>query len=146
MAKYEIKDGVGVIPEGTTTIESNMFKEKEKLTSVIIPDSVNVIGQYAFSGTGLKSINIPNSVKEIQFGAFKDCKDLTSITIPDSVTKIMQWAFCGCTGLESVTIGESVSDIGVRVFEGSNGLKSIVVAKGNKIYDSRNNCNAIIET
>ena len=64
MAKYEIKDGVGIIPEGTTKIEEEAFEKCTKLTSIVIPDSVTEIGDYAFRRcTGLTSIVIPDSVK-----------------------------------------------------------------------------------
>ena len=78
-----------------------------------------------------------------------------SVTIPDkvtyngktySVTSIGILAFAYCSGLTSVTIGNSVTTISNDAFSGCSGLTSIVVEKGNTKYDSRNNCNAIIET
>ena len=71
---------------------------------------------------------------------------MTSVTIPNSVTSIGDSAFTGCSGLTSVTIGNSVTSIGDYAFSGCIGLTSIVVESGNTVYDSRNNCNAIIET
>ena len=89
---------------------------------------------------------IPEGATEIGGYAFYDCKNLTSIVIPDSVEKIGDDAFCGCTGLTSIVIPDSVEKIGNRAFHGCTGLTSIVVSEGNKVYDSRNNCNALIET
>ena len=71
MAKYEVKDGVGIIPEGTTEIGMSAFEDCKELTSVIIP----------------------NSVTEIRNSAFSGCSSLNSIVIPDSVTEIGQYAF-----------------------------------------------------
>ena len=48
MAKYEVKDGVGIIPEGTTMIEKSAFENRSDLKSIVIPNSVTVIGQDAF--------------------------------------------------------------------------------------------------
>ena len=63
-----------------------------------------------------------------------------------SVTTIGEDAFSFCTGLTSVAIPNSVTTIGEHAFSGCTGLTSIVVKNGNPKYDSRNNCNAIIET
>ena len=63
-----------------------------------------------------------------------------------SVTSIGEYAFEGCSGLTSVTIGKHVYSIGKYAFRGCSGLTSVVVDKNNGTYDSRDNCNAIIET
>ena len=79
--------------------------------------------------------------------AFRDCTNLTSITIPNSVTRIGEAAFNGCESLTSITIPNSVTKIEVEGFlAGCDALSSIVVENGNPVYDSRENCNAIIET
>lgn len=66
--------------------------------------------------------------------------------IPDSVTKIGAGAFQDCTSLDTIVIPASVTDMKGYAFEGCTGLTSIVVAAGNEKYDSRNSCDAIIET
>ena len=115
--------------------------------NTIIPESVTSIGNAAFSGcSGLTSITIPESVTRIGESAFADCSGLTSITIPNSVTYISYSAFSGCRGLTSITIPNSVTYIGDNPFANCPGLTSIVVDFGNTKYDSRDNCNAIIET
>lgn len=124
--------------------------------SVVIPPSftykdnvydVTGIGDYAFRGcSGLTAITIPNSVTTIGYLAFAGCCGLTSITIPNSVTTIDAWAFEGCSGLTSITIPDSVVAIYGNVFADCNNLTIITVSDGNPEYDSRNNCNAIIET
>ena len=105
------------------------------------------IGERAFDWcTGLTSVIIPNSVTNIGFGAFRDCSSLTSVTIPDNVSSIDTYAFMSCERLTSVTIPNNVTSIGSEAFSGCSGLTSIKVESGNTKYDSRNNCNAIIET
>ena len=66
--------------------------------------------------------------------------------IPNSVTSIGEWAFGECSFLTSITIPNSVTSIGASVFSSCDNLTSISVDKDNPIYDSRDNCNAIIET
>ena len=78
--------------------------------------------------------------------AFSGCSGLTSVTIPEGVINIGGGAFSGCSGLTSVTIPEGVTSIGDYAFRGCSGLTSISVESGNPVYDSRNNCNALIET
>lgn len=89
---------------------------------------------------------IPNGATEIEDHAFGSCSELTSINIPESVTKIGEYAFNWCRALKSVTIPNSVTEIGDSAFSGCKTLTSIIVAEENKVYDSRGNCNAIIET
>ncbi len=132
--------------------------ENEYTNSVVIPQSVayngksyNVtsIGSSAFeSCTGLTSITISNSVTSIGSSAFESCTGLTSITIPNSVTCIDLAAFYGCTGLVTVKIPATVTSIGINAFGGCSNLTNIIVLNynNNTNYDSRDNCNAIIET
>ena len=135
------------IPNSVTSIGGSAFFGCTGLTSIEIPNSVTSIGDYAFGGcSGLTSIIIPNSVTSIGQNAFEDCSALNSITIPNSVTSIGQNAFYDCSGLTSVTIPNSVTSIGGGAFRGCSGLTTISVDADNPIYDSRNNCNAIIET
>ena len=116
------------------------------LTSVTIPNSVTTIGSQSFDGcSGLTSVTIPNSVTSVGNNAFCGCEGLTSVTIPNSVISIGWSAFWGCSGLTSITIPNSVTSIGKGVFSHCRNLKSIIVAKDNQVYDSRDNCNAIIE-
>lgn len=72
--------------------------------------------------------------------------DLTSIDIPSSVTSIEDEAFSFCTKLTSVTIPSSVTSMGINPFYGCSSMQTFTVEDGNKFYDSRNGCNAIIET
>ena len=119
----------------------------ETLSTYSIKEGTKWIGSYAFySCSSLASVTIPNSVTSIGEYAFAYCSAFTSVTIPNSVTSIGRQAFYNCRSLTSVTIGNSVTSIGYRAFYGCSSLTSIVVESGNSNYDSRENCNAIIET
>lgn len=116
------------------------------LTSFTIPESVKSIGERSFGGCGsLTSITIPESVMSIGKGAFES-SGLTAITIPNNVTSIEENTFSFCESLTSINIPNSVMNIGSYAFTGCRNLAAIVVGSQNKNYDSRNDCNAIIET
>ena len=135
------------IPSGVTSIGFSTFEGCSGLTSLTIPEGVTSIGDRAFYGcSGLTSLTIPSGVTSIGEGAFRDCRGLTSLAIPSGVTSIGGGAFSGCRGLTSLTIPSNVTLIGDGAFGGCSGLTSIVVKEGNTVYDSRNNCNAIIRT
>ena len=103
-------------------------------------------GHLFLNGKEIKDLEIPNNITGINGFACVGWYALKSLKIPNSVTLIDDYAFEGCSGLTSVTIPNSVTTIGSRAFSGCSGLASIIVESGNKKYDSRNNCNAIIET
>ena len=136
---YDSRDNCNAIIDKT----NNMLRAG--CINTVIPSSVTAIGESAFDGSGLKSITIPSSVTSIGISAFNGCSSLTSVTIPSSVTSIGGDAFRFCSSLQSVTIPRSVTSIGSGAFQGCSSLESIVVEEGNSQYDSRDNCNAIID-
>lgn len=98
-------------------------------------------------------INIPSNVihgsnykvTAIGYTAFLGCHELTSVTIPNTIATIGDYAFLDCPALTELAIPYSVNSIGNYAFAFCDGLESIVVDNANTVYDSRNNCNAIIE-
>ena len=97
---------------------------KDQVEHIVIESGVTTIGNAAFYRfENLKTVEIPASVISIGSEAFHYCYDLTSLTIP-----------------------QSIEIIGVHAFEGCSALTSIVVEEGNTNYDSRNHCNALIQT
>lgn len=159
------------IPNSITSIGASAFSSCTSLASIEIPSSVTSIGDYSFHNTawynnqpdGLiyigksaykykgtmpenTSIVIKEGTKEIVGGAFQDCAGLISVMIPNGVTRIGNRAFYGCFNLPSIEIPSSVTSIDKEAFIGCAYLTSIKVADGNTVYDSRGNCNALIET
>jgi len=135
------------IPNSVMSIGSSAFSGCSALTSVTIPNSVMSIGEWAFWNCyALTSVIIGNSVMSIGDEAFWNCYALTSVIIGNSVMSIGDEAFYGCSSLTSITIPNSVTSIGGEAFGSCDNLISIVVISGNDTYDSRENCNAIIET
>jgi len=120
---------------------------------------VTKISKYAFHGSDVTSVKIPNSVTSIGGQAFQDCKLLTSVTggnniviiwdqafsgcsslasadILYSVKQIDALAFYGCKSLTSITIGKNIYRIGAYAFEWCEGLTTVVIGRGLTYLDS----------
>ena len=121
--------GTLTIPEkanGYTVISigSYAFRECKNLTNVVLPVGITSIGNSSFSNcTGLQYINFPEGLKSIGESCFHTCSSLREINIPASLTSIGYVAFASCGSVTSIS-----------------------VAEGNAVFDSRNNCNAILVT
>ncbi|MBR5102878.1 MAG: leucine-rich repeat protein [Muribaculaceae bacterium] len=159
-----------VIPEGVTEIDDFTFGGCVKLNEINIPNSVVAIDEYAFNqcptltnvtlGTGVKdigtyafilcnrlnSVTTPASLKNLGTLAFGYCKEIESITLNEGLESIGNSAFYGCENIKSVNIPASTNKIDGYAFSYCKALESIKVASGNSTYDSRKNCNAIVET
>lgn len=108
------------------------------LTSVTIPNTVETILNDAFANcTSLSNVSIGNSVTSIGKGTFYNCTSLTSITIPDSVAAIEFDTFSQCTNLSSVSLGNSINAIGYGAFYNCTSLASIVIP--NSVLDIQYN-------
>ena len=162
--------GTGAMTNYSSSSNVPWYSYKSYIKSIEMSDEIISIGDYAFYNCdSIESITIPNSVTSIGNYTFYNCSGFTSIEISSSVTSIGSSAFSGCAGelivnckipsasqstngafygskFKSVTIGESVTSIGDYAFNKCDSLTSIVVESENTKYDSRNNCNTIVET
>ena len=135
------------LPNSVTSIGGNAFEGCSGLTELTLPNSVTSIGNAAFVDcSGLTELILPNSVTSIGDSAFEGCSGLTELILPSSVTSIGDCAFYGCTGLTELILPNSVRSIGDIAFTYCSGLEKITVESGNSCYDSRDNCNSIIDT
>ena len=145
------------IPSSVTSIENSSFYGCSSLTSLTIPSSVTNIDDNAFTRcSGLTSITVASG--NTKYDSRDNCNGIIetatntlirgckNTSIPNSVTSIGKNAFDGCSGLTSITIPSSVTSIGKYAFRSCSGLTSITVTSSNTKYDSRDNCNALIET
>ena len=111
--------------------------------------SVTDIGTVFRDNTDIQSLDVLQyftGLTSIGYEAFNGCRNLSSIIIPNSVTSIGTSAFINCSSLSSIVIPSSVVSIGDGIFQGCSALTSIDVDSNNTVFDSRDNCNSIIQT
>lgn len=127
------------INDGGVTVFRN-----SSVTGITISEGIQIICKNALSCATLEEVSLPQSLTMICDYAFNGCTSLKTIAIPDGVRKIGRNAFLGCTSLESASISKSVENIDDGIFAYCTKLDKITVEDGNTVFDSRNDCNAII--
>lgn len=136
-----------VIPDGVKSIGMGAFYGCVQLVSAEMPNSVKAIGDGAFFGcTNLMSVKMPDSISVIPTGAFAYCSSLTSVKLPQGLEVIPQNSFYGCSNLKSIVVPKNVTQLAATSFWSCPELTSLVVEEGNPQYDSRDNCNGVIDT
>ncbi len=117
--------------EGTTYNVTRIYGyafEKCKLNSIQIPNSVDMIGSYAFKDCpNLTKVDIPDKVYWIETGLFKNCSKLQSVKITNNVNLIREYAFSGCSSLTSIEIPSKVTSIGTNAFSGCSSLSELII-------------------
>ena len=107
-------------------IEYLAFRNCRELKNIILPSSLEFIGDDAFQGcSSLQSIEIPNSVTKINSGAFEGCSNLKEIILPNGLNEIGYRVFYGCSSLTTIAIPVSVNKIGRQAFNGCESLSEI---------------------
>jgi len=146
-----------VIPKSVTEMGSDVFYQCHNLASIVVEEgnpafdsreNCNAIIETATNTLriGCRSTVVPSSVVAIGNSAFSGVQGLTSVDLPDGVTSIGDGAFWDDQGLTSVYLSKSITELGVGPFVGCSNVKTFAIDPANPVYDSRNNCNAIIET
>lgn len=127
-------------PINTITIDNNhpIYKLQN---NCLIHKSSNSINLATLNVT-----EIPEGLTSLPLGIFKNNANFTDVTIPDTITTINSEAFGNCPNITSLTIPETTTTIGQGITRYCYNLSSITVEPNNPNYDSRNNCNAIINT
>ena len=136
---------------GTTKLATNplyharhLFLNGVEVTELVIPNDVTTLGGYSFINcNGLSSVTISTNLTSIEEDAFYGCDSIRSLTI--NCQNVDKW-FTNKRSIQYLKLGEGVTSIRDGAFFGCSGLISISIASENTIYDSRNKCNAIIET
>lgn len=107
-------------------IQAHAFENCSNLTTVILPPHLESIGDYAFSGTNIDSIILPNSVTHLGNAVFGGCINLRALAIPDSVTRLPHRLCSGCNNLETIDFGQNITGV-ASGFEDCDNLSTIVL-------------------
>ena len=126
-----IPDTVGEDELPVTGIGAQAFYGNLKLKSLVIPDSVKVIGDGAFVYCGhMASLTLPAELTTIGAQAFYSCATLTELTLPDTVSIIGDYAFYKCSGLTTLTLSASLDSVGSSVFRDCTALETVTLPDG----------------
>ena len=109
-----------IIPDGVEVIDDYVFSGNKRMMSVDLPETLKQIGRCAFDGAeNLHSVILPEGLEKIEAYAFRDCKKLESVNIPNGLSRLRDCAFQGCDKLADmngfVIVGDVLFDyIGYR--------------------------------
>ena len=100
-----------------TTIGNDAFMHCSNLSEIVLPDTVETIGEWAFASTSIRNINIPAKVKSLEYATFYNCAQLTNVTFAENaqLTKIGNSVFGRCSKLVSLQILNTVNYIGTSI-------------------------------
>ena len=104
--------------------------------NIIVPDSVEAIGDNCFENSRISSIKLPAGLKAIGFRAFINCKALSDIIIPNTVERIGSKAFMNCINLEEVKLSKNIESIPYRCFFGCTSIRDITIPEGVRTIES----------
>lgn len=108
-----------------TSIPSSAFSDRWGLEKIILPKKLEAIGNHAFSGTGLKEIELPEGLTTLDYNAFSYCASLSSVKIHGKVERISPSSFYSCSNLQKVELAEGIKFIDNQAFYHCGRLQSI---------------------
>ena len=106
-------------------IPSNAFSGRWAIDKVVLPPTLKKIGSFAFQGTALTSVNIPDNVETIKECAFSQVRQLQEVHLPDSLTSLGNYAFAECRSLRTVKIPTKLKTIPDYTFQNCRSLQSV---------------------
>ena len=119
---------------GVRSISPSAFKDSG-LRSAELPDVLENLGRYSFSGTSLEIITLPGSIVRSGDDVFSGCTSLKSVTFNDGFSEISSRMFSGCTALNEVVISSGVKAIGDYAFAYCTGLKKVTIPSETTVGD-----------
>lgn len=106
-------------------IPNEAFNGRWAIDKVLLPPTLKKIGAYAFQGTALTSVNIPDNVETIKECAFNNARQLQEVHLPDSLTSLGTSAFEYCRSLRTIKIPTKLKTIPDYTFQNCRSLQSV---------------------
>ena len=127
--------------------KKRLLKAPKDIEEYAIKEGTRVICDDAFEDCkSLRNIVFSDDIEHIGKNSFNSCKQLSNLNIPENLISIGDDAFYGCESLTSIEIPSKVEKIGEHPLRYCSKMKSISVNPKNPVFDSRDNCNAVIDT
>ena len=112
------------------TVPYDMFNDVKAITAIEIGDCVTALESYAFKGTSIERIIIPETITSFGSSLFYNCTKLKNAVLPKGITEIYDSMFRGCTSLQSIDIPDGVTRFGDYAFDRCSSLASIILPAG----------------
>ena len=117
-----------IFDEGITKIGNRMFQGCTGVKNISFPNSLEQIGEYAFSETSIESVEFPNKITTINKGLYYKCSKLINLNFNENIQKIEADAFRDCIKLKELSLPETIQSIGNRSFKGCTGIEKLTLA------------------
>jgi hypothetical protein len=135
MQSYTYKNSfIESIKLNTTSLKNigdGAFFSSKKLTEIVLPNSLTIIGKFAFYNSNLSSIVLPNSLNDLGIKAFKNCSSLKTLTLSNSLKVLGDNVFDNCSALETINLSKNIDTISSTSFLTTSSIKNFGVDSEN---------------
>ena len=116
----------GTFHYDVSEVGDNAFQDLSNISQIVLPESIQYIGNYSFNNCGITSLSLPNNTAVIGSYAFKGCTSLASINIPTSLTSLGVEAFMGCSTLNTdIVLPSSLTTLSDSCFSGCSAVSTV---------------------
>ena len=141
-------DGSGTMEDYTESKLPAWYQYREKVTSVVVNDGIQNIGEYTFYDLyKLKFAKIGAGCSKTGGHVFEKCTNLVSVELPEGMTSIGQYMFTDCSSLTDIDLPEGISNIAYQAFRGCSSLKKVIIPDKVTIihWNAFQNCSSLEE-
>jgi hypothetical protein len=132
-----------IFPKHLKEIPAYMLYYCYNVTTIQLPEDVEIIGIYAFAYLSITDIYLPNTVQKIKDYAFSGCRNLKIVTLPSSLKEIAGYVFSGCNNIETLNLSDGIESIDSEAFK-NTAIRTLTIPSsvkkigGSAFYDCEN--------